>query len=183
MRTLDGTTIVVASHNAGKIREIRRPDRRRSASRRKSAADLGLPEPDETGTTFEENAYDQGARRGQRDRPAGAVGRFRPRASMRSTARPASTPPTGPSAPTAAAISPWRCSRIEDGAAGGRRDRRRRSAPAASSRCSASPGRTARPNIPRRGRGHAGLAAARRHAASATIRCSCRTATTTPSAR
>jgi XTP/dITP diphosphohydrolase len=55
MRKLETKTIVVASHNAGKIREIRDligP----LGFEAKSAADLNFIEPDETGTTFEENA-------------------------------------------------------------------------------------------------------------------------------
>ena len=55
MRKLDTRTIVVASHNAGKIREIRDligP----LGFEAKSAADLNFEEPDETGTTYEENA-------------------------------------------------------------------------------------------------------------------------------
>lgn len=55
MRKLDTKTIVVASHNAGKIREIEDligP----FGFAAKSAADLNFIEPDETGTTFEENA-------------------------------------------------------------------------------------------------------------------------------
>jgi XTP/dITP diphosphohydrolase len=55
MRKLDTKTIVVASHNAGKIREIQDligP----FGFAAKSAADLNFIEPDETGTTFEENA-------------------------------------------------------------------------------------------------------------------------------
>jgi XTP/dITP diphosphohydrolase len=55
MRKLTTKTIVVASHNAGKIREIRDligP----LGFEAKSAADLGFAEPDETGTTYEENA-------------------------------------------------------------------------------------------------------------------------------
>jgi XTP/dITP diphosphohydrolase len=55
MRKLDTRTIVVASHNAGKIREIRDligP----MGFEAKSAADLKFVEPDETGTTYEENA-------------------------------------------------------------------------------------------------------------------------------
>ncbi|WP_037149275.1 RdgB/HAM1 family non-canonical purine NTP pyrophosphatase [Rhizobium freirei] len=55
MRKLDTKTIVVASHNAGKIREIQDligP----FGFTAKSAADLNFIEPDETGTTFEENA-------------------------------------------------------------------------------------------------------------------------------
>lgn len=56
MRTLDDRKIVVASHNAGKLAEIAdliAP----FGFEAKSAAEYGLPEPDETGTTFEENAY------------------------------------------------------------------------------------------------------------------------------
>lgn len=55
MRKLDTKTIVVASHNAGKISEIRDligP----LGFEAKSAADLKFEEPDETGTTYEENA-------------------------------------------------------------------------------------------------------------------------------
>ena len=60
----------------------------RSASRSSRPAELGLPAPDETGTTFEENATLKAlaATRGQR--PAGAGRRFRPqRARARSSAR------------------------------------------------------------------------------------------------
>lgn len=55
MRKLDTRTIVVASHNAGKIREINDligP----LGFEAKSAAELGFAVPEETGTTFEENA-------------------------------------------------------------------------------------------------------------------------------
>ena len=55
MRPL-GTRIVVASHNAGKLAEfsdLLGP----FGLEAKSAKDFGLPEPEETGTTFEENAY------------------------------------------------------------------------------------------------------------------------------
>ncbi|TIL40212.1 MAG: RdgB/HAM1 family non-canonical purine NTP pyrophosphatase [Mesorhizobium sp.] len=56
MHSLDGHEIVVASHNAGKLREfadLMAP----FGMEAKSAKEYGLPEPDETGTTFEENAY------------------------------------------------------------------------------------------------------------------------------
>ncbi len=56
MHSLNGQKIVVASHNAGKLREfadLMRP----FGFEAKSAKDYGLPEPAETGTTFEENAY------------------------------------------------------------------------------------------------------------------------------
>lgn len=55
MRKLDSRKLIVASHNAGKIREMRDligPFGYEVAS----AADLGFDEPEETGTTFEENA-------------------------------------------------------------------------------------------------------------------------------
>jgi XTP/dITP diphosphohydrolase len=51
-----GTKIVVASHNDGKLKEfadLMGP----FGLEAKSAKEFGLPEPDETGTTFEENAY------------------------------------------------------------------------------------------------------------------------------
>lgn len=55
MRPL-GNSIVVASHNAGKLAEfadLLGP----FGLETKSAKEFGLPEPDETGTTFEQNAY------------------------------------------------------------------------------------------------------------------------------
>ncbi|WP_421592199.1 RdgB/HAM1 family non-canonical purine NTP pyrophosphatase [Shinella sp. M27] len=55
MRKLDTKTIVVASHNAGKIREIEDLIGPFGFSA-KSATELKFDEPDETGTTFEENA-------------------------------------------------------------------------------------------------------------------------------
>lgn len=55
MRKLEDKTIVVASHNAGKIREIEDLIGPFGFSA-KSAAELKFEEPDETGTTFEENA-------------------------------------------------------------------------------------------------------------------------------
>ncbi|RUW67318.1 MULTISPECIES: RdgB/HAM1 family non-canonical purine NTP pyrophosphatase [unclassified Mesorhizobium] len=56
MHSLNGHKIVVASHNEGKLREfadLMAP----FGFEAKSAKEYGLPEPDETGTTFEENAY------------------------------------------------------------------------------------------------------------------------------
>lgn len=50
-----GDRICVASHNAGKVREIRDLLKPFSVEAI-SAADLSLPEPEETGTTFEANA-------------------------------------------------------------------------------------------------------------------------------
>ncbi len=54
-RTLTGRRLVVATHNRGKLKEIEEllaPLGLATAG----AAALGLPEPEETGTTFEENA-------------------------------------------------------------------------------------------------------------------------------
>lgn len=56
MRLLEDRKIVVASHNDGKLREfadLMAP----FGFEAKSAKEFGLLEPDETGTTFEENAY------------------------------------------------------------------------------------------------------------------------------
>jgi XTP/dITP diphosphohydrolase len=55
MRKLEDKTLIVASHNAGKIQEIRDLIGPLGFSA-KSAADLNFIEPDETSTTFEENA-------------------------------------------------------------------------------------------------------------------------------
>jgi XTP/dITP diphosphohydrolase len=56
MKDLSARKIVVASHNAGKLREfadLLGP----FGLEAKSAREFNLPEPDETGTTFEQNAY------------------------------------------------------------------------------------------------------------------------------
>lgn len=56
MHAMTDRKIVVASHNAGKLREfadLMGP----FGFEARSAKEYGLPEPDETGTTFEENAY------------------------------------------------------------------------------------------------------------------------------
>lgn len=55
MRKLIEKEIVVASHNQGKVREINDLIGPYGFCAR-SAGELGLPEPEETGTTFEENA-------------------------------------------------------------------------------------------------------------------------------
>lgn len=55
MRRLDGGRLVIASHNAGKVREIAallRPHGVEAIP----ARDFGVPEPDETGATFVANA-------------------------------------------------------------------------------------------------------------------------------
>lgn len=56
MKLSRGTKLVVATHNKGKLAEIREligPFGLDAVS----AGDLGLPEPPETGSTFEENAF------------------------------------------------------------------------------------------------------------------------------
>jgi XTP/dITP diphosphohydrolase len=56
MQLVKGTKIVVASHNDGKLKEfadLMAP----FGLEAKSAREYGLPEPEETGSTFEENAY------------------------------------------------------------------------------------------------------------------------------
>ncbi|MBJ7500472.1 MAG: RdgB/HAM1 family non-canonical purine NTP pyrophosphatase [Sphingopyxis sp.] len=55
MRRLAPGKLVIASHNAGKVREIRALLEPYGIDP-VSAGDLGLPEPEETGTTFRENA-------------------------------------------------------------------------------------------------------------------------------
>jgi XTP/dITP diphosphohydrolase len=54
-RRFNGGPLVIASHNPGKVREIGALLEPFGAEVT-SAADLGLPEPEETGTTFAENA-------------------------------------------------------------------------------------------------------------------------------
>ncbi len=56
MRKLDTKDIVLATHNAGKLAEMRQLFEPYGL-RLTSAADHDLPEPPEDGTTFEENAY------------------------------------------------------------------------------------------------------------------------------
>ena len=55
MKLSRGDQLVIASHNTGKVREIAELVEPLGIKAR-SAAELGLPEPDETGTTFAENA-------------------------------------------------------------------------------------------------------------------------------
>jgi len=54
-RRFDGDTLVIASHNQGKVREIAELLRPYCSSF-VSAGDLGLPEPEETGASFIANA-------------------------------------------------------------------------------------------------------------------------------
>lgn len=56
MRQIDNRKLILASHNRGKLKEFAEllaP----FGYEIQSVADLGLPEPEETGTTFEQNAY------------------------------------------------------------------------------------------------------------------------------
>ena len=55
MKLARGETVVVASHNPGKLREIVELLAPFDLTI-KGAAELGLPEPEETGATFAENA-------------------------------------------------------------------------------------------------------------------------------
>lgn len=55
MRLIDTDRLIVASHNAGKIREMRELIEPYGIAV-SSAADLGLAVPEETGATFEDNA-------------------------------------------------------------------------------------------------------------------------------
>lgn len=60
MHTLEGKILVVATHNKGKVAEFAHlltP----FGLEVKSAGELGLPEPEEAGTTFEENALTKAA--------------------------------------------------------------------------------------------------------------------------
>ena len=54
-RHFEDRRLVIASHNAGKVREIADLLRPFNVAVQ-SASELGLPEPEETGTTFAENA-------------------------------------------------------------------------------------------------------------------------------
>lgn len=55
MRKFEGEKLVIATHNAGKLKEIRELIAPLGIEV-VSAGELGLPEPEENGTTFEENA-------------------------------------------------------------------------------------------------------------------------------
>lgn len=56
MRKLEAGKLIVATHNAGKLKEISELINP-FGFQTQSAGELGLPEPEETGTRFEENAY------------------------------------------------------------------------------------------------------------------------------
>lgn len=56
MKLKPGERLVLATHNAGKLKEFRQLMAPFGVEI-VSAGELGLPEPEETGTTFEDNAY------------------------------------------------------------------------------------------------------------------------------
>ena len=143
MKTLEKGKLLVASHNQGKIKEmidLLGP----FGFEVVSAGDLGLPEPDETGTTFEENAYIKAFA------AAKATGLWRfpmipASASMRLAAIPASTRPIGRNCPMASATSPMAWKRLKT-ALQQAVPMRLKIAAAASFLSSALPGRMAKPN-------------------------------------
>ena len=153
-----GDKLVVATHNAGKLREIETLVAPFGLSVTTAGA-LGLPEPEETGTTFEENAALKALAAASRCRSAGARRRFRRCASTRSAASPASIRRAGPGRTKdfAAAMQ-----RVEDQlqAAGASTP----AAPHGALRRRALPRLSRRRHrvFPRRGRRAPGLAAARR---------------------
>ena len=113
-----GEKLLIATHNAGKLAEFRELFTPLGLVLI-SAGDLGLPEPDETGTTFAENARIKAHAAASRRRHASrwpTIPGFR---SMPSAASPASIPPTGPRPPMAATTaSACAASRIALQAAG-----------------------------------------------------------------
>lgn len=56
MRQIENRKLILASHNRGKLKEFAEL-LALFGYEIQSVADLGLPEPEETGTTFEQNAY------------------------------------------------------------------------------------------------------------------------------
>ena len=74
-RLARGTRLVVASHNPGKVREILDLVAPYGLSV-VSAAELGLPEPEETGATFAENARLKAVAAARAGGPAGPGRRF-----------------------------------------------------------------------------------------------------------
>ena len=162
--------LVIATHNKGKLAEMREllgaAWRRGGVGERAEPARAGRDRHDLRG----ECAH-QGRSRRAGVRPAGLRRRFQAWRSMRSTARPASIRRAGPARRRISATR-WRRSRPACASA---TPSRRRSARRISSRCCASPGRTAmsRNSRARSTARWSGRRAARK--ASATIRCSCPT--------
>ena len=90
----------MASHNDGKLKEfadLMGP----FGLEAKSAKEYGLPEPDETGTTFEENAYIKAFAAAKATGLPALSDDFGPDDRRARAARRASTPPTGPRRRTA----------------------------------------------------------------------------------
>ena len=174
----DHRPLVIATHNPGKLREMRELLALYGIEA-VSAGELGLAEPEETGTTFRDNA------------------RIKADAAAKASGLPAFADDSGlavdaldgePGIHSARWAGP-------DKDFGARMQTieamlRERGATAPAQRSGAFrlgalrrlAGRACR-GIRGHGRRHAGLAAARRRRASATIRCSCRTGTTAPSAK
>ena len=171
-RRIEGR-LVIATHNPGKLAEMGEllaPLRRRGGLGRRSRP----AEPEETGTSFRANA------RIKAQAAAAASGlpalrrRFRP--GGRGARRRARHPFRALGGPEQGFLrAPCRRSRS---CCGNAAPRAPSSAARISSARSASPGPTAMSRNSRPRRRHARLAAARRHRASAMIRCSCPTATT-----
>ena len=140
----------------------------------KSAAELGLPEPEETGTTFEENAILKARAAARGLRHAGARRRFRAGGRC---ARRRARHLFGALGRADQGFRASPCARSRT-----RCRRRRRHAGAAPRafrlRAGARHARRRGRDLRRPRRRHARLAAARRSRASATTRCSCPTATT-----
>ena len=103
MRKLEGREIVVATHNEGKVRELNELISPFGLTAR-SARELGLPEPEENGETFEENAYTK-AYSAASATGLPALSDDSGFASMHSAAIPASAQPTGRKCREAVAIS------------------------------------------------------------------------------
>ena len=155
-RARRGERIVIATHNAGKLREVAAllaP----TASSWSAPGELGLPEPEETEESFLGNAAHQGAGRGARRRAAGAGRRFAASRSPRWPARPACARRTGRCSRTARATTPTAMRKVDGGRAGASR-----TAPPGSPARWCSPGRTGTSRASRAARGPLGLAAARR---------------------
>ena len=101
--------LVIATHNPGKLAEMREllaPYGIEAVS----AGELGLGEPEETGTTFRANAADQGDAAAKAAQASGLRRRFRPGGRRAGRRSPASIRRAGPARPR---ISPRAMTRIE----------------------------------------------------------------------
>ena len=170
--------LVIATHNPGKLAEMRELLALYGIEA-VSAGELGLPEPEETGTSFRANARIKAEAAAKAVGHAGVRRRFRTRGRC---ARRRARHPFGALGRAGQGFSPGD-ERSADPADRARRQGRRSGGARISSRRCASPGPTAMSRSSRR-RSTArwsGRRAAPR--ASATIRCSCPTARPAPSAR